>query len=111
MKLLFDENLSPKLPRTLGRKFPGCVHVRDCGLKGGSDEAIWEFARANGFTLVSKDGDFYQRSQQASATPKLVWLCLGNCTRDQLLKLLLEHESDIRALEFAEESVLRLPSK
>ena len=34
MKLLFDENLSPKLPRLLDTLFPGSQHVRDCNLKG-----------------------------------------------------------------------------
>jgi predicted nuclease of predicted toxin-antitoxin system len=40
MKLLFDENLSPKLPRLLAEQFPESLHVRDCGLKGFSDEVI-----------------------------------------------------------------------
>jgi len=108
MKLLFDENLSPKLPRLLNGQFPDSAHVRGCGLKGQSDQAVWEYAHANGFTLVSKDGDFYQRSLLFGAPPKLVWLCLGNCTRHQLLDLLLKHEKDIRALESALESVLLL---
>jgi predicted nuclease of predicted toxin-antitoxin system len=33
MKLLFDENLSPKLPRLINHLFPGSLHVRDCNLK------------------------------------------------------------------------------
>jgi predicted nuclease of predicted toxin-antitoxin system len=40
MKLLFDENLSPRLPRLLAEQFPDSVHVRDCGLKGAPDGAI-----------------------------------------------------------------------
>jgi predicted nuclease of predicted toxin-antitoxin system len=108
MKLLFDENLSPKLPRLIQSQFPGSVHVRDCGLKGGTDPAIWDYARAHGFTLVSKDGDFYQRGLLLGPPPKLVWLCLGNCTRAQVLDLLLKHEKDIRSLESAAESVLLL---
>ena len=111
MKLLFDENLSPKLPQLLRSQFPGSAHVRDCGLKGGTDQAIWEYARTNGFTLVSKDSDFRQRSLSAGAPPKLVWLCLGNCTRNDLLDLLLKHEDDIRSLESSSELVLLLPPK
>jgi predicted nuclease of predicted toxin-antitoxin system len=108
MKLLFGENLSPKLPRLIESQFPGSIHVRDCGLKGRPDQAVWEYARDNGFTLVSKDGDFFQRSLLSGPPPKFVWLCLGNCTRSQLLNLLLKHEKDIRALESATESVLLL---
>ncbi len=108
MKLLFDENLSPKLPRLLLGEFPGSVHIRECGLKGRSDQEIWEFASTNGFTLVSKDGDFYQRNLLFGAPPKLIWLCLGNCTRQQVLELLLKHVNNIRALESAAESILLL---
>ncbi len=108
MKLLFDENLSPKLPRLVQNQFPGSTHVRDCGLKGKPDQAVWEYARANGFTLVSKDCDFYQRCLLAGGPPKLIWLSVGNCTTNQLLSLLRKHEPDIRALESAPESVLVL---
>ena len=99
MKLLFDENLSPKLPALLESKFPGSRHWRDCGLKGASDTAVWDYARAQGFTLVSKDSDFYQRSLYYGQPPKFVWLRLGNCTRADLLALLLRHESDLRAFD------------
>ncbi|MEH1768718.1 DUF5615 family PIN-like protein [Nostoc sp.] len=33
MKLLFDENLSPKLPSHLSDLFPNLLHVRDVGMK------------------------------------------------------------------------------
>lgn len=41
MRLLFDENLSPQLVRRLADVFPGSAHVRDCGLAGGADVAVW----------------------------------------------------------------------
>jgi predicted nuclease of predicted toxin-antitoxin system len=99
MKLLFDENLSPKLPRLLTTQFPGSLHLRDCGLKGATDEEIWEYARANGFTVISKDSDFYQRSLFYGSPPKFVWLRIGNCTRDDLVALLTIHEKEILALD------------
>ncbi len=99
MKLLFDENLSPKLPRLLAAQYPGSLHLRDCGLKGATDEEIWEYARDNGFAIVSKDSDFYQRSLFYSYPPKFVWLRIGNCTRDALVALLTTHEQDLHALD------------
>ena len=99
MKLLFDENLSPKLPRLMAALFPGSVHVRECGLLGLPDEDVWEYARANGFTVVSKDSDFQQRSLLYGHPPKIVWLRIGNCTRQQLVQLITTHEKDIRALD------------
>ena len=34
MKLLFDENLSPKLVGGVAKEFPGSAHVREIGLRG-----------------------------------------------------------------------------
>lgn len=53
MKLLFDENLSPKLPPLVTATFPESQHVREFGLKGRTDEEIWDFAKINGFTIIS----------------------------------------------------------
>ena len=99
MKLLFDENLSPKLPRLLAALFPGSLHPRDVGLKGATDEDLWEYARANAFTIVSKDSDFYDLALLYGSPPKFVWLRVGNCTRDRLVTLIATHEQDIRALD------------
>jgi predicted nuclease of predicted toxin-antitoxin system len=96
MKLLFDENLSPKLPLLLVSHFPDSIHVRDCGLKGFPDEMIWEYARINGFIIVSKDSDFYQRSLLYGQPPKLIWLRIGNCTRHDLINLILKHKQAIK---------------
>ena len=98
MKLLFDENLSPRLPRLLAARFPDSVHVRDCGLRGRPDDEVWEFARARGFTVISKDSDFYERGLLHGQPPKFVWLRVGNCTRDELVTLILRHEQQIHAL-------------
>ncbi|MEI6330250.1 MAG: DUF5615 family PIN-like protein [Pseudanabaena sp. ELA645] len=98
MKLLFDENLSPKLPRILSVDFPESMHVRHCGLKGFPDEDIWEYARNNGFTIVSKDSDFYQRSMLYGHPPKLVWLRIGNCNRDILVALITKYKEQIYLL-------------
>ena len=62
MKLLFDGNLSPKLVQPLGNEFPGSTHVQDVELRGSSDDQIWNYARNNGFAIVSKDSDFRERS-------------------------------------------------
>ena len=99
MKLLFDENLSPKLPRLLAAFFPDSAHVRECGLLGHPDEDVWEYARANGFTIVSKDSDFQQRSLLYGHPPKIVWLRIGNCTRQQLVQLITSRRQDIHALD------------
>jgi predicted nuclease of predicted toxin-antitoxin system len=62
VKLLFDENLSPRLADVLDDIYPGSVHVHHCGLGSTDDSAIWQYAKANGHTIVSKDSDFQERS-------------------------------------------------
>lgn len=99
MKLLFDENLSPKLPRFLATLFPGSSHVRECGLLGKTDEEVWEYARVNGFTIISKDSDFLQRSFLYGHPPKVIRVRIGNCTRQQLVDFITKHEQDIQALD------------
>lgn len=99
MKLLFDENLSPKLPRLLTPLFPGSAHVRECGLLGQTDESVWEYARANGFIIVSKDSDFQQRSLLYGHPPKIAWLRVGNCSTQQIVRLIVAHAADIHLLD------------
>ena len=58
MKLLFDENLSPRLASVLANKYPDSAHVSDVGLLGATDRQIWSYARGNHYIIVSKDTDF-----------------------------------------------------
>ena len=74
MSLLLDENLSPRLVPRLATLFPGLVHVRDVGLKQASDEAIWEYAKGNGYTVVTTDADFVTYAQRRGQPPKVIHL-------------------------------------
>ena len=84
MKLLFDENVSPRLAKLLAAEFPGSAHVRDAGLRGADDRRIWEYARNEGFAIVSKDTDFRERSYVEGAPPKVVWLDVGNAGTENI---------------------------
>ena len=88
MKLLFDENLSASLVGLLRNEYPDSAHVRDFGLRGASDQRIWEHARDNGFVIVSKDDDFRQRSLLEGAPPRVVWLQVGNAGTAPIADLL-----------------------
>ncbi len=74
MKLLLDENLTPRLVDVLADLYPGAVHVHHCGLGSADDGVIWDYARINNFTIVSKDSDFQDRSVLSGALPKVIWL-------------------------------------
>jgi predicted nuclease of predicted toxin-antitoxin system len=49
VKLLFDQNLSPRLVSLLADLFPNSNHVFPLGLDTIDDSEIWEFAKANDF--------------------------------------------------------------
>ena len=88
MKLLFDQNLSHMLVGRLDDAFPDSDHVRNVGLREASDHAVWEYAREKGFAIVSKDEDFHQLSFLRGPPPKVVWVKLGNCTTDDVERVL-----------------------
>jgi predicted nuclease of predicted toxin-antitoxin system len=95
MKLLLDQNLSHKLVDQLIITFPGSAHVRDLGLSTSSDSDVWDYARANGFTIVSKDNDFQQRALLYGQPPKVIWIRLGNATTAAVLGILQSRSEDI----------------
>jgi predicted nuclease of predicted toxin-antitoxin system len=83
VRLPFDENLTD-----LGWDYPGSVHVRDVGLRGAEDRKIWDYARAHGFCIVSKDTDFRERSYVEGFPPKIAWLDVGNAGSAPIVTLL-----------------------
>ena len=97
MKLLFDENLSPSLVRSLNALYPGSAHVAHKMLDSASDATIWDFAKLNGFTVVSKDSDFYDRSVFLGSPPQVVWLKVGNCSTVAIEALLVKARPQIEA--------------
>ena len=99
MKLLFDQNLSPRLPRLLSDLYPDSVHVREIGLRDATDTAIWKYARQSGFVIVSKDSDFQQRSLLLGHPPKFIWLRVGNCPVHPVEALLRRHSAAIHTFE------------
>jgi len=88
VKLLFDENISPHMVSALTDVYPGSAHVHECGLGSADDLAVWNYARDNGFTIVSKDSDFQEQSILRGSPPKVVWLRTANCTSAQIENLL-----------------------
>lgn len=98
MKLLFDQNLSPRLVQWLSDMYPDASHVSTLGLGSASDEAIWLFARANDYTIVTKDADFGDLGVLRGYPPRIIWLRSGNCTTQQIELMLRTHHEAIVAM-------------
>jgi predicted nuclease of predicted toxin-antitoxin system len=47
------------------------------------DQLIWEYARENGLTIISKDSDFSNRILLTEPPPKVIHIRLGNLTMRQ----------------------------
>ena len=89
MKLLFDENLSPRLAELLAGVYPNSVHVKQCELNSASDSVVWEYAKSHGLTIVSKDSDFQERSVLWGSPPKVIWLRIPNCKSAEVVEILI----------------------
>jgi predicted nuclease of predicted toxin-antitoxin system len=99
MKLLFDQNLSFKLCGRLADLFPDSNQTRLAGLESADDGIIWEFAKVNGFTIVSQDSDFADMAALFGPPPKVIWLRCGNQPTGVIEKKLRDHTNSLIAFE------------
>lgn len=97
MSLLFDQNLSRRLPGLLAAEFPGSEHVLGSGLCEADDRTVWEYAAVRGLAVVSKDADFASLSAALGSPPKVIWVRIGNGPSHRVIALLRSRESDILA--------------
>ncbi len=104
MKLLFDENLSFRLPHRLADIFPNSIHVRDVNLKAADDPMVWDYAKNNDLMIVSKDVDMHDLSLVFGNPPKVIWLRLGNCSTSAVEKIL-RQDFDVIKLFYEDEQL------
>jgi predicted nuclease of predicted toxin-antitoxin system len=88
VNLLLDENLSDRIVSNIVDLYPGSAHVKFHELTQTDDFLIWSFAKEHGYTIVSKDADFHQRSLVFGHPPKLIFLRVGTCATDLVIDLL-----------------------
>ena len=98
VKLLFDQNLSPKLVKHLADLYPNSDHLDLLGLGTAEDTLVWAYAKGNGFVVVTKDADFADLSVLRGFPPKVVWIRRGNCSTANIENLLRDHNSEIEDL-------------
>ena len=98
VKLLFDQNLSPKLVKRLFNLYPNSDHLDLLGLGTAEDALVWRYAKDNGFVVVTKDADFADLSVLRGFPPKVVWIRRGNCSTADIENLLRDHNSEIEDL-------------
>lgn len=96
MKLLFDQNISFRIVKNLIDVWPEAKQVRELGLENKTDREIWNFARENGYAIVTFDSDFFDLSNLLGFPPKIIWLRFGNRNTKTLTALLLKKSNYIK---------------
>lgn len=91
MKLLLDQNLSPRLVERLTDLYPWTEHLYRLGLDCAPDDVVWRFARDRGYTIATRDVDFSELSTVRGFPPKVLWIRAGNCTTAWIEGLLRSH--------------------
>ena len=99
MRLLFDHNLSDRLPFRLRDLYVDATHVAMVGLDRASNAEVWRYARGHRYTIITKDADFRDLSIMNGFPPRVVWLRIGNCTTFKIEQLLRRSHTAIAAFE------------
>jgi Uncharacterized protein conserved in bacteria len=95
MKLLLDENLSRRIVPFIQNLYPNSSQVALVGLESTDDKVIRQYAIDNGFIIVTKDADFYDMTVLYGQPPKIVWLKMGNQSKADTIKTLLDQQQAI----------------
>ena len=87
MKFVVDAQLPPALVRALRDAGHDASHVADLGLLMAPDKVIWQEARRQNATIITKDDDFAVggAARFGAPAPSVVWLRLGNSSQKLLL--------------------------
>lgn len=97
MKLLYDQNLSPRLVDCLADLYPESTHVYEIGLDRSDDSILWTYAQQHGFVIVIRDA-FNEISLIRGFPPKVLWIRRGNCSTREIETMLRSHFDTIHSL-------------
>ena len=104
MKLLVDNNISHRVAVIMNKYFTGCAHVSDYKLEQDTDDTlIWNFAKKNDFTILTKDNDFEAMSRLFGCPPKVIQLICGNKTTSAIIKIIEDNYNTIQ--QFVDDDV------
>jgi predicted nuclease of predicted toxin-antitoxin system len=94
IRILIDENL----PATLSAKLDCvCMHATALGQQP-TDKELWDYARRENWTLLTKDADFFEQLVINGTPPKVIWLRTGNLRRTDLETLLVKRWPQITSI-------------
>ncbi len=104
MKLLIDANLSWRLKKRFAVIFSEIIHADELKvIQPASDVQIWNYAKENGFIIITNDEDFMTYSILFSFPPKIILIKTGNQSTNFIAELIGNHISDISSMNASED--------
>jgi len=93
----------------LTEHFGECIHVNKTELpKPAKDTEIWNYAAANGYTIVTQDSDFLNLFETKGFPPKIILLRVGNMDRKTSEKILIQAKMSILDMENSDCGLLEI---
>lgn len=99
MKLLLDQNISPRLVYLLSDLYPDSLHVVNVGLDRALDKDVWNYAHQHDCIIVTKDVDFSEFSVLFGFPPKVIWIRRGNCSTNDIETILRENYDSVKTMD------------
>ena len=101
MAIWIDAQISPAIAAWISSNFAvNAVAIRDLGLRDAEDKEIFEAARRENATVMTKDSDFVLLLDRLGAPPQVIWVTCGNTSNARLKEILTNTLS--KALELLE---------
>jgi len=88
VRFVVDAQLPPALAVFLRSVGHEASHVEELGLTSASDRAIWDHAVKTGSVIAIKVEDSLTLRALRSVGPSIVWVRIGNTTREELLRIM-----------------------
>jgi len=87
--IIVDAQLSPKLARWINDELGiASTDLRSLGFRDSEDDAIFQYARKQNATVMTKDADFVVLLERLGPPPKIIWITCGNTTNTHLRHVL-----------------------
>lgn len=94
IRIITDENISWRLKKLLPSW--DILPVNEINRQERlSDSKIWQFAKANQYSILTFDEDFSELQNLYSFPPKIIWLRTGNAPTKVIAELLKEYADSI----------------
>jgi predicted nuclease of predicted toxin-antitoxin system len=85
------------------------AHSALLGMEQADDQAVWAYAKQNGFVIVTRDSDYLDLSALHGQPPKIVWLRTGNQSKAAVIHLLLKSKDAIeKSLEEEDKACIEI---